>query len=65
MVVTHHGLCALTMYFLVDNLFYWEGMYEPKRGKFAPNAKKGVFLGYNIQAGHVWSGEYLVANSEC
>ena len=43
-------------------LFFWEGKYEPKRGKFAPNAKRGVFLGYNIQAGHVWRGEYLVAN---
>ena len=43
-------------------LFFWEGKYEPKRGKFAPNAKKGVFLGYNIQAGRVWRGEYLVAN---
>ena len=43
-------------------LFFWEGMYEPKRGNFAPNAKKDVFLGYNIQAGHVWRGEYLVAN---
>ena len=43
-------------------LFFWEGKYEPKRGKFAPNAKRGVFLRYNIQAGHVWRGEYLVAN---
>ena len=43
-------------------LFFREGKYEPKRGKFAPNAKRGVFLGYNIQAGHVWRGEYLVAN---
>ena len=43
-------------------LFFWEGKYEPKRGKFAPNAKRGVFLGYNIQAEHVWRGEYLVAN---
>ena len=34
-------------------LFFWEGKYEPKRGKFAPNAKRGVFLGYNIQAGPV------------
>ena len=43
-------------------VFFWEGKPEPTKGKFAPNGKKGVFLGYHIQSGHVWRGEYLVAN---
>lgn len=30
-------------------------------GKLSPTANDGVFLGYYIQPGHQWKGEYLVA----
>ena len=35
-------------------LFFWEGKYEPKRGKFAPNAKIGVFLDYMFGGVSTW-----------
>ena len=31
-------------------------------GKFAPNAVPGIFLGWHMQYGHVFRGEYLVAS---
>lgn len=37
---------------------------DPSRAKLAPTSLEGVFLGYNIQVGHVWRGEYLVAKLE-
>ena len=37
---------------------------NPSRAKLAPTSLEGVFLGYNIQVGHVWRGEYLVAKLE-
>ena len=26
-------------------------------GKFTPNGKSGIFLGYHIQPGHIWRGD--------
>lgn len=33
-------------------------------GKLSPTANDGIFLGYHIQPGHQWKGEYLVAKLE-
>ena len=33
-------------------------------GKTGPTSSEGVFLGYHVQPGHAWKGEYLVAKLE-
>ena len=33
-------------------------------GKLSPTSVEGVFLGYHVQPGHKWRGEYLVAKLE-
>ena len=33
-------------------------------GKTSPTANEGIFLGYHIQPGFLWKGEYLVAKME-
>ena len=33
-------------------------------GKLSPTSNEGVFLGYHIQPGFVWRGEYLVTKLE-
>ena len=48
------------------NVLFWN---NPKRadstaGKLSPTANEGIFLGYHIQPGHDWKGEYLVAKLE-
>ena len=48
------------------NVLFWN---NPKRadntaGKLSPTANEGWFLGYHIQPGHDWKGEYLVAKLE-
>ena len=47
-------------------VWYWDNPKkpDPSRAKLAPTSIEGVFLGYNIQVGHVWRGEYLVAKLE-
>ena len=47
-------------------LLFWN---NPKRvdntsGKTSPTANDGIFLGYHIQPGFAWKGEYLVAKLE-
>ena len=47
-------------------VLFWN---NPKRldntsGKLSPTANEGIFLGYYIQPGHDWKGEYLVAKLE-
>ena len=47
-------------------VLFWN---NPKRadntaGKLSPTANEGLFLGYHIQPGHDWKGEYLVAKLE-
>ena len=47
-------------------VLFWN---NPKRadntsGKLSPTSNEGVFLGYHIQPGHSWKGEYLVAKLE-
>ena len=47
-------------------VWFWD---NPKRadntaGKLSPTANEGLFLGYHIQSGHDWKGEYLVAKLE-
>lgn len=47
-------------------VWFWDNpkKLDPSRAKLAPTSLEGVFLGYNIQVGHVWRGEYLVAKLE-
>ena len=47
-------------------ILFWN---NPKRvdntsGKTSPTANDGIFLGYHIQPGFAWKGEYLVAKLE-
>ena len=47
-------------------ILFWN---NPKRvdntsGKTSPTANDGIFLGYHIQPGFAWKGEYLVAKME-
>ena len=47
-------------------VLFWN---NPKRadntsGKLSPTSNEGVFLGYHVQPGHSWKGEYLVAKLE-
>ena len=47
-------------------VLFWN---NPKRadntaGKLSPTSNEGIFLGYYIQPGHDWKGEYLVAKLE-
>ena len=47
-------------------VLFWN---NPKRadntsGKLSPTSNEGIFLGYHIQPGHDWKGEYLVAKLE-
>ena len=47
-------------------VLFWN---NPKRldntsGKLSPTSNEGLFLGYHIQPGHAWKGEYLVAKLE-
>ena len=47
-------------------ILFWN---NPKRvdntsGKTSPTANDGIFLGYNVQPGFAWKGEYLVAKLE-
>ena len=44
--------------------YFWEDRKRPDSiaGKMSPSSSQGVFLGYHIQAGHVWRDEYLVAH---
>jgi len=47
-------------------VLFWN---NPKRadntaGKLPPTSNEGIFLGYYIQPGHDWKGEYLVAKLE-
>ena len=32
--------------------------------KFAPSSKPGLFLGYRLEPGGLWKGDYLVADLE-
>ena len=41
--------------------FFTPKPLQKKLPKFAPNAVPGVFLGWHLQPGGVWTGEYLVA----
>ena len=45
-------------------VYFWEDRKRPDSvsGKMSPSSSQGVFLGYHIQAGHVWGDEYLVAH---
>ena len=45
-------------------VYFWEDRKRPDSvaGKVSPSSSTGVFLGYNIQSGHVWRDEYLVAH---
>ena len=45
-------------------VYFWEDRKRPDSiaGKMSPSSSQGVFLGYHIQAGHVWRDEYLVAH---
>ena len=45
-------------------VYFWEDRKRPDSvaGKMSPSSAQGVFLGYRIQAGHVWRDEYLVAH---
>ena len=45
-------------------VYFWEDRKRPDSiaGKMSPSSAQGVFLGYHIQAGHVWRDEYLVAH---
>ena len=47
-------------------VWYWDNPKkpDPSRAKLAPTSIEGVFLGYNVQVGHVWRGAYLVAKLE-
>ncbi len=36
--------------------------YDFKGDKFAPRLKPGIFLGYQMKPGGMWSGEYIVAD---
>ena len=42
-------------------VYFWEDRKRPDSiaGKMSPSSSQGVFLGYHIQAGHVWRDEYL------
>ena len=45
-------------------VYFWGDRKRPDSiaGKMSPSSAQGVFLGYHIQAGHVWRDEYLVAH---
>ena len=47
-------------------VLFWDNPKRPDctSGKTSPTAVEGVFLGYHIQPGHVWRGEYLVTKLE-
>ena len=35
--------------------------YRP-RGKFSPTSRPGVFLGYHVEVGSKWNGDYIIAD---
>ena len=73
MVMKPHGSSDLVRIFRSGHLgpfgakiLFWN---NPKRadntsGKISPTANDGIFLGYHIQLGFAWKGEYLVAKLE-
>ena len=47
-------------------MLFWNDpkLADNAAGKLSPTSNEGIFLGYYIQPGHDWKGEYLVAKLE-